>query len=457
MTDPGLERRLFITAMTAGVMGLTGCLRLSSQENTPTGDGGAGSSPTPAPPVQTTDPTETDSPEPGEPATETDTPAPDAPTEVTGNWHQFQYDVGNTGHAASASGPKAMGGELWVSTFDGEFGHDSVTLADGTIYAKTNNRETLYAIDAVTGETAWTTTIGEFGGGSVPTVVGGTIYIGTQSGSVIAVSADDGRRLWLFEANTDDRGNGVMCSVTVQDELLYFGDGAGIVYAVSTEGRERWRFETGGAIGRSTPAVIDGTAYVGSMDGNLFALDAITGEERWTKTLGDAVFCSPAVADGTVFVGSITATDDGGPITIPDGDDIADNRQTEGEIHALAVSDGATEWSVTLDAQVNSSLAVANGTVYGGPRTGPFYAWDAGSGEQRWFFPTEYLEEASPAVADGVVYLTTEQIYGIDAETGRERWRYQPSNGMDTSPVIADGVLFGGDHDGNLYALYGPT
>lgn len=443
--------------MTVGVTGVTGCLRFSSQEATPTSDGGSGSSPTSAPTVGTTEPPETDPPETGEPPTETDTPDPGAPSEVRGSWHQFHYDVGNTGHAAATSGPKALNGELWVSTFDGEFGHDSVTLADGTIYTKNNNRDSLLAIDATTGETRWTTTLGEFGGGSVPTVVGGTIYIGTQNGSVMAVTAEEGRRLWLFEADTDERGNGVMCSVTVQDGGLYFGDGAGIVYAISTDGQERWRFETGGAIGRSTPAVIDGTVYVGSMDGNLYALDANTGEERWTRTIGDAVFASPTVADGTVFVGSITATDGDGPITNPDGDQIAENRETEGGIHALSTADGSVEWSVTLDTQVNSTVAVANGTAYGGPRSGPLYAWDAAKGDQQWFFPTDYLEEASPAVADGVVYLSTDQIYGIDAETGRERWRYRPEDGMDTSPVIAEGVLVGGDHDGNLYALYGPT
>lgn len=445
MTAPEIDRRRFLTAVTAGLTGGAGCLRLSSREGA--SPGGEGSVPSPTPPPTGRSPQ----------STAAETPDLDAPTEVTGSWHQFHYDVGNTGHAAATAGPKALGGELWVSTFDGEFGHDSVTLSDGTIYTKPNDRDTLVAIDALTGEVRWTTTLEAFGGGSAPTVVDGTIYIGTRTGSVIAVSADDGRRVWFFEAAAGDRGNGVMCSVTVQDRLLYFGDDAGIVYAVSTDGRERWRFETDGSIGRSTPAVIDGTLYVGSMDGNLYALDAATGDERWSRTVGDAVFSSPTVVDGTVYVGSISAVDGDGPITNPDGDDIAENRETEGGVHALSVSDGTTEWSVTLDTQVNSSPTVADGTVYGGPRSGPLYAWDAATGDRRWFFPADHLQEASAAVADGVVYLSTERVYAIDGDTGRERWRYRPGEGMDTSPVIADGVVFAGDHAGNLYALYGPT
>src|SRR5690348_15313085 len=37
-----------------------------------------------------------------------------------------------------------------------------------------------------------------------------------------------------------------------------------------------WTFQTGGAV-NSSPAVVDGVVYVGSSDGSVYALDAITG------------------------------------------------------------------------------------------------------------------------------------------------------------------------------------
>ncbi|ERH02576.1 MAG: hypothetical protein J07HN6_00612 [Halonotius sp. J07HN6] len=44
--------------------------------------------------------------------------------------------------------------------------------------------------------------------------------------------------------------------------------------------------------------------YVTSQDDNLYALAAATGDERWTYGIGATLVGSPAVADGTVYVGT---------------------------------------------------------------------------------------------------------------------------------------------------------
>lgn len=66
----------------------------------------------------------------------------------------------------------------------------------------------------------------------------------------------------------------------------------------------KWRFETGGEI-HSSPAIgSDGTIYVGSNDGNLYA---ITPDEKvkWNFQTGDAIYSSPAIGpDGTIYFGS---------------------------------------------------------------------------------------------------------------------------------------------------------
>jgi len=49
---------------------------------------------------------------------------------------------------------------------------------------------------------------------------------------------------------------------------------------------------------------VDGTVFVGSWDGNVYALDADDGTEQWAFQTGNAVSNSPTVVDGTVFVGS---------------------------------------------------------------------------------------------------------------------------------------------------------
>jgi glucose dehydrogenase len=49
---------------------------------------------------------------------------------------------------------------------------------------------------------------------------------------------------------------------------------------------------------------VNGTVYFRQRDGNLYALDAGSGELRWKFAAGDVVHASPAYADGVVYFGS---------------------------------------------------------------------------------------------------------------------------------------------------------
>ena len=64
-----------------------------------------------------------------------------------------------------------------------------------------------------------------------------------------------------------------------------------------------WRFETAAWV-VSSPAVVDGVVYVGSWDGQVYAIDAATGDERWRFQTSGYVSSSPAVVDGVVYIGS---------------------------------------------------------------------------------------------------------------------------------------------------------
>lgn len=461
--DGGRTRRELLVTGALVACSTAGCLRLD-ESSSPT-PGGAASTDSPgdgadqptSPSGQPTETPTTTEAGPTETGGATPEPAVSPPTTIDGRWTQYQVDAANTGHHPSAVGPKADPHELWVATVDGEFGHDSATLGDGILYTKTNQTASVHAFDALSGDQRWATEVGNLRGGASPTLAEGQLYIGTKSGRLVALDAEDGRRRWFYDANPGPNYFGIMGSVTVAGGALYFGDDSGIVYSLDAAGNERWQFETGGSIGRSTPAVVDGTVYVGSMDGHLYALDAAAGEQQWRRSLGDAVFASPTVRDGSVYVGAISTTDGEGPLTRADGDDIERERETKGTLYSLATGDGSTQWSTALPKLIASSVAVAGGRVFGGPWNGPLYAFDAASGDQQWFYPVDSIQEGPPAVADGVVYLASDRLYAIDAATGRGRWTFETSNGMDTTPVVSDGVVYAGDHDGKLYAVYGDT
>jgi outer membrane protein assembly factor BamB len=63
--------------------------------------------------------------------------------------------------------------------------------------------------------------------------------------------------------------------------MVFVGSFDGNFYAVDIQtGEERWRFQTGDEV-RRTSTTADGLIYFPSRDGNLYALDAETGAERW--------------------------------------------------------------------------------------------------------------------------------------------------------------------------------
>ena len=90
----------------------------------------------------------------------------------------------------------------------------------------------------------------------------------------------------------------------VANGTVYVGSVDGKVYALSaTTGLLDWSFGTGNQIG-SSPVVANGVVYVGSYDAKVYALNATTGALDWSYLTGSSIFSSPAVANGTVYIGS---------------------------------------------------------------------------------------------------------------------------------------------------------
>src|ERR1044072_5631874 len=66
----------------------------------------------------------------------------------------------------------------------------------------------------------------------------------------------------------------------------------------------KWTFKTDGPI-IGSPAIADGVVYIGSIDGNMYAVDQETGKQKWKiKTFASRqVTSSPTIANGLVYFG----------------------------------------------------------------------------------------------------------------------------------------------------------
>jgi outer membrane protein assembly factor BamB len=115
------------------------------------------------------------------------------------------------------------------------------------------------------------------------------------------------------------------------------------------DGKTRWSYPIPGQV--SQPAVAeDGTVYVGSEDSNVYALSA-DGKLKWKVSTGGAVFSTPAIAkNGTIFFGS-----------------------NDGCLYAVG-PDGKLKWEFKTSGQVFSPTIGSDGTVYAQSADGNLYA-----------------------------------------------------------------------------------
>jgi outer membrane protein assembly factor BamB len=252
-----------------------------------------------------------------------------------------------------------------------------------------------------------------------------------------------------------------------QDAPMFRGDLAhtGVYNAAGVPkfGALKWKFQTGGRV-VSSPAIVAGVAYVGSTDGNLYAVDTATGAQKWKFATTGWVSSSPAVSSGIVYFESY----DGNFYAVEAATgQLKWQFQTAGERHYAgthlhgmqpAAESMPDPWDFFL-----SSPSVWNGAVYFGSGDSNIYALDANSGALKWKFKTGDVVHSSPAIADGTLFIGSwdSYLYALDAATGKEKWRFKTGEdpdlhnhvGIQASPAVADGSVFFGCRDGNVYAV----
>jgi outer membrane protein assembly factor BamB len=290
----------------------------------------------------------------------------------------------------------------------------------------------------------------------------------SHTGYSTSTAPNTNQTLWNY--TTGDR---VFSSPAVVGGIVYVGSRDGNVYALdASTGAKVWNYTTGSWVD-SSPAVVGGLVYVGSADQNVYCLNAATGALVWNYTTGGWVDeSSPAVVGGIVYVGSeddnvyaLDASTGAFVWNYTTGDQVLSSPAVVGgivyvgsdHVYALNASTGALVWENYTHSVFNlfSSPAVAGGVVYVGSSDGKVYALNAATGAFVWSYTTVGVVDSSPAVADGKVYVGSDdnRTYALNASTGALVWSYLTGGVVDSSPAVADGIVFVGSDDGGVYAF----
>jgi len=223
----------------------------------------------------------------------------------------------------------------------------------------------------------------KLGSGSLyrPVLADGTVYVvmteehhGVSHSYLLGVDVLTGKRRVRIKIALRN-----VWDTTIRDGIAYFGglDGTTSAYHACAldlrTGAERWKYKTKGQV-VSIPSISGGVVYFGCFGGCIYAVDQVTGKEKWKyevpRSFPDSGSCyvsPPTLANGTIFFGTghlydpskpgyIVALDAGSgrekwrlktwtkPSVYPNVGETVHAACQGGEILALNPADGAVLW-----------------------------------------------------------------------------------------------------------------
>ncbi len=196
----------------------------------------------------------------------------------------------------------------WVGAGQSGFASSPALGADGSLYIG-DDRGGLSALGSADGSVKWRADVAPghalF---SAPTLVGGLVAIGGQ-GELVAFHANDGTVAWRAPVTSSPYTKTILAGPSVaMDGTLSLGGPAAEVLAVDRRGMPVWSAHVGDDPGRGVmrPTLIDraGVVYAGTADGHLAAVDR-EGHVMWSLAFDSEISGAPVMGgDGTIYVGT---------------------------------------------------------------------------------------------------------------------------------------------------------
>ena len=256
------------------------------------------------------------------------------------------------------------------------------------------------------------------------------VVAASRQGIVSAFEKDTGERVWrkdFADYSTDGAGSwlgslwsdGVSAKIaggiTLAYESVFFGTENGDVFALDVKtGEQKWHVKVKGEV-LAAPAVEENVVVVNTGSGVMFALDASNGEQLWryesdVPALSLRGISAPAAGSGGAIVGTAT-----GKLAV----NIIDNGQTVWE-QTIAAPSGATELDRIVD--IDSKPLLVGATVFVISYDGTLASVDLRSGRVIW--KREYKSYRRLSLSGNQLFVvdTNSNLYSLDRRNGVEQW-----------------------------------
>jgi outer membrane protein assembly factor BamB len=251
-----------------------------------------------------------------------------------------------------------------------------------------------------------------------------------KAASLIAIDVKEGRRVWEMMLGP------IESSLLLDNGRLFAATLEGRVFCLNAAtGEEHWRYQVGTKNDRkpirSAPAMISGLVVFGSDAGLVTALDAPTGQLRWSVRMSSSVFAGAAASEGTVVIGDLL-----------------------GRVVGIDGATGSVQWTRELGSPVYASAAVEGGACYVPAADGRVVALDLRTGTEVWTFRAKSVVNASPLVAGSKLLVPSldRSLTILDRRTGEAMDRIEVEGRVKVTPVVWQGMVLLSFEDKNVAA-----
>ncbi|WP_139491826.1 carboxypeptidase regulatory-like domain-containing protein [Brevibacillus dissolubilis] len=280
---------------------------------------------------------------------------------------------------------------------------------------------------------------------------------------------------WKYQLEGYNQAVQDASTIVDRDGVTYLGaTNTGDIYAITPEGKLKWRYQTDYVIGDVTLGQ-DGTIYAVTGDSYLLALK--DGKLKWSLKLQGSFSPAPIIgADGTIYVGSATgylyAVNPDGTIKwktllvdsltswtanyvdLAMGSDGVIYAAIQNKVYAISYT-GQVMWSYATGALISGITLRADGTIFVGSNDKKLYAIDI-DGTLQWTYTlTSHIDSLVAIAADGTLYFGAgdANLYAL-TPSGAKKWTFQAGGNVYSTPVIdASGVVWFGSTDGSVYGV----
>lgn len=341
------------------------------------------------------------------------------------NWSQFRGNHHLTGVSLS-NVPNSLR-LLW--TYEaGDSIESSAAIVGGTVFIGSQKGE-LVALNLDNGQVYWKYSTGAAIGESSPAYSDGLVYIADLNGWINALNASDGRKLWAFKTNGE-----IKSSPVVTGDRVLIGSYDQHLYCLSTRnGSLLWKFRTEGPV-HATPSISNGIAFIAGCDEFFRAIRISDGKEVFNVSSGAYTGASPALSGEAAYYGTF-----------------------DNEVLMVNLKDRSVGWRYQDPVRkfpFYSSAAVFQDRIVLGGRDKMVHALNP-AGKGVWTFATRARVESSPAIAGGRVFVGSNdgRFYVLNLNTGAKLWEFNAGAPLSASPAIGRGRIVIGSQDGRLYCF----